>query len=235
MTPTRFWRWFHENDFQSFLTVSSGNFGEVKKATFKDKLIFQSKTPPSLFSQNSVAIKDPKGSNHNFIQEQYELSHEVSCTVILHPSIVNYIGGVDLRNPQRVGIIMELMDTNLRLAIQGDKRLKSLDVQLSIAKHICSGMNFLHSINPNILHRDLRTPNILLNQNLDCKIADFGMSNNSVYEDFRGVTIYTSLIPPECDNNPKNFTAKGDVYVILFFCFFFNNNFLFFFSFMVGY
>ena len=75
-------------------------------------------------------------------------------------------------------------------------------------------MNFLHSLNPYILHRDLRTPNILINNNLDCKIADFGISNNLIYKEIENNDLYTSLIPPECKRsfNKLEFTKKGDIY-----------------------
>jgi hypothetical protein len=46
---------------------------------------------------------------------------------------------------------MELMDTNLRDAIESNKQLRDRVVQLEIAKQIASGMNFLHSLNPHIL------------------------------------------------------------------------------------
>lgn len=74
-------------------------------------------------------------------------------------------------------------------------------------------------------HRDLRTPNILLNQNYESKIADFGISNNMGYSEMSHIELYTSLVPPECQGpNKQSFSKKGDVYVIgfLFFsiCFF---------------
>ncbi len=69
-------------------------------------------------------------------------------------------------------------------------------------------------------HRDLRTPNILVNSlSLECKIADFGISLNSGNENQPILPMYTSLVPPECKNNLRLFTKKGDIYVS--YCFFF--------------
>lgn len=113
----------------------------------------------------------------------------------------------------RVGIVMELMNVSLRGAISKDPRLKERKVQLNIAKQVASGMNFLHSLNPYILHRDLRTPNILLNGELECKIADFGISSNLGYAGMTVSAMYTSLIPPECMQASSKFSKKGDVYV----------------------
>lgn len=59
----------------------------------------------------------------------------------------------------------------------------------------------------------MRTPNILVSQDLECKIADFGISKNMAYEEIKPVAMYTSLVPPECKFNQNNFTEKGDIYV----------------------
>ncbi|XP_062508257.1 serine/threonine-protein kinase phg2-like [Corticium candelabrum] len=41
---------------------------------------------------------------------------------------------------------------------------------------IAKGMDFLHSLNPSIIHRDLKTANVLVDCNYSCKIIDFGLS-----------------------------------------------------------
>jgi len=40
-----------------------------------------------------------------------------------------------------------------------------------------AGLDYLHNgCRPPIVHRDVKTPNILLNKNLQAKIADFSLS-----------------------------------------------------------
>src|SRR5579885_2858113 len=106
---------------------------------------------------------------------------------------------------------MEFISTNLRKAIVNDNRLKDIKNQINIGKQIASGMNFLHSLEPYVLHRDLRTPNILVTENLECKIADFGISLNVGYQTSQ-TSAYTSLIPPECLNDISKFSKEGDIY-----------------------
>lgn len=55
---------------------------------------------------------------------------------------------------------MEFVDTNLRKAIETFPQLKIFESQLSVAKQIASGMKFLHTLKPFILHRDLRVMKI---------------------------------------------------------------------------
>ncbi|XP_050118502.1 probable LRR receptor-like serine/threonine-protein kinase At4g29180 [Malus sylvestris] len=46
-----------------------------------------------------------------------------------------------------------------------------------IALDIALGLHYLHKgCNPRIVHRDVKIANILLSENLDAKIADFGLS-----------------------------------------------------------
>ena len=143
---------FDEEDFETDKQViASGNFGTVSRAILKSESHFRQKNINTSYAGQIIALKDPKGKNHNFLQEQYALSHEISCTVILHPNIVNYIGGVHFEKPQRFGIVMELMEITLRNAIEKRSELKNLEIQISIYKQIASGMNFLHSLDPYVL------------------------------------------------------------------------------------
>ena len=47
---------------------------------------------------------------------------------------------------------------------------------LAITKQILNGLNYLHKQDKPIIHRDLRSPNVLLYANHIVKIADFGIS-----------------------------------------------------------
>ncbi|XP_037473949.1 LRR receptor-like serine/threonine-protein kinase ERECTA [Triticum dicoccoides] len=56
-------------------------------------------------------------------------------------------------------------------------KLLSLDVRLSILHQSATGLNYMHSeTNNKILHGDVKPANILLGDNLQPKISDFGIS-----------------------------------------------------------
>jgi serine/threonine protein kinase len=63
---------------------------------------------------------------------------------------------------------------SLRVAL-GDP-LKAIDwlVRVRIARHVADGMRHLHGVR--IVHRDLKSDNVLLDGELNAKVADFGTS-----------------------------------------------------------
>jgi len=52
----------------------------------------------------------------------------------------------------------------------------SLYQRMTMAKDAALGMNWLHCSNPNVIHRDLKTSNLLIDENGRVKVCDFGLS-----------------------------------------------------------
>ncbi|XP_029447480.1 receptor-interacting serine/threonine-protein kinase 2 isoform X2 [Rhinatrema bivittatum] len=94
-------------------------------------------------------------------------------------------------------------------------------LRFRILYEIALGVNFLHNMNPPLLHHDLKTQNILLDNEYHAKIADFGLSKwrmLSLSKSFGekpvpggGTIIY---MPPEHYEPNKNARAsvKHDIY-----------------------
>jgi len=79
------------------------------------------------------------------------------------------------------GIVTEFMEKGSLYSIikkvrEHDMTRLSDDLIGRILVDISKGMRFLHSHNPVILHRDLKSENILVNKQMQAKIADLGLS-----------------------------------------------------------
>lgn len=48
--------------------------------------------------------------------------------------------------------------------------------KLKIAVHVAHALSYLHGLRPSVVHRDLKSKNVLLTRELDAKLTDFGVS-----------------------------------------------------------
>lgn len=88
-----------------------------------------------------------------------------------HTNIVSLFAFID-RDP--LTLILELMENgNLGDYLKSNQKL-DWNLKEKFTFDIAQGMRFLHD--KNILHRDLKSLNILLNRQLKAKISDFGLA-----------------------------------------------------------
>ncbi|XP_008792811.1 mitogen-activated protein kinase 3-like isoform X2 [Phoenix dactylifera] len=75
-----------------------------------------------------------------------------------------------------VYLVYELMDTDLHQIIKSSQALSNDHFQYFLFQ-LLRGLKYIHSAN--ILHRDLKPGNLLVNSNCDLKICDFGLARTS--------------------------------------------------------
>jgi len=92
-----------------------------------------------------------------------------------HKNIVSYIGGGE-NDKKELFILMELMEMDLHVLIERkNKRVKWREDGRKYVIDMISGLIYLQ--NNKIIHRDLKSPNILISGN-NAKICDFGMAKS---------------------------------------------------------
>ncbi|KAJ3336616.1 Mitogen-activated protein kinase [Gonapodya sp. JEL0774] len=79
----------------------------------------------------------------------------------------------DYNNFNEVYIIEELMEADLHQIIRSEQPLTDAHYQYFIYQ-ICRGLKYIHSAN--VLHRDLKPGNLLVNADCELKICDFGLA-----------------------------------------------------------
>ncbi|KAG5242784.1 calmodulin-binding receptor cytoplasmic kinase [Salix suchowensis] len=150
------------NNFSPSLKIGEGGFGTVYKAELDDGQV--------------VAIKRAK--KEHFAKLRTEFSSEVELLAkIDHRNLVKLLGYVDKGN-ERLIITEYVPNGTLRehLDVQRGKIL-DFNQRLEISIDVAHGLTYLHLYaEKQIIHRDVKSSNILLTESMRAKVADFGFA-----------------------------------------------------------
>ncbi|KAI3781001.1 hypothetical protein L2E82_10999 [Cichorium intybus] len=138
--------------------VASGSYGDLYKGTYRSQ---------------EVAIKMLKAERVNTDMQQ-EFAQEVYIMrKIRHKNVVQFIGACT--KPSSLCIVTEFMSGgSVYDYLHKQKGTFKLPILLKVAIDISRGMNYLHQ--NNIIHRDLKCANLLMDENDVVKVADFGVA-----------------------------------------------------------
>ncbi|XP_054869226.1 NUAK family SNF1-like kinase 1 [Amphiprion ocellaris] len=143
-------------------TLGKGTYGKVKKAVERASL-------------KTVAIKSIRKERITDDLDRIHIQREIEITSSLnHSNIIRFHEVFESRD--KIVIVMEYACRGeLYDYIQERRRLPETEAR-SIFRQITSAVHYCHK--NGVAHRDLKLENILLDQDLNVKLADFGLSNH---------------------------------------------------------
>ncbi|GLD96655.1 hypothetical protein PINS_up005338 [Pythium insidiosum] len=101
-------------------------------------------------------------------------------SMLRHPNIVLFIGAT-FDNVANVGIVFEYLERgDVYALLRSNIALSWSDPLLKIATDVALGVSYLHNCDPPLVHRDLKSSNLLCTATYSCKISDFGESKRLV-------------------------------------------------------
>ncbi|GAV75551.1 LRR_1 domain-containing protein/Pkinase_Tyr domain-containing protein/Malectin domain-containing protein/LRR_8 domain-containing protein [Cephalotus follicularis] len=151
-------------NFDASNKVGEGGFGIVYKGLLEDGTVIAVK---------QLSSKSKQG-NREFVNEIGMIS------ALQHPNLVKLYGCCVEGN--QLLLVYEYMENNcLSLALFGRRGTCSLKLDWPTRKKIClgiaRGLAYLHEESRiKIVHRDIKTSNVLLDKDLNAKISDFGLA-----------------------------------------------------------
>ncbi|CAA0838406.1 Protein kinase superfamily protein [Striga hermonthica] len=184
-------------DLQIGERIGIGSYGEVFRAEWNGTEVAVKKFMNQDISADALA--------------QFKCEVEIMLR-LRHPNVVLFMGAVT--RPPNLSILTEFLPRGSlykllhRPSIQIDEK-RRIKMALDVAK----GMNYLHSSHPIIVHRDLKTPNLLVDKNWVVKVCDFGMSRFQYHTFLSSKSIAGTaewMAPEVLRNEPSN--EKSDVY-----------------------
>uniref|UniRef100_A0A6B2KZP1 Protein kinase domain-containing protein n=1 Tax=Arcella intermedia TaxID=1963864 RepID=A0A6B2KZP1_9EUKA len=184
------------NSFEYLKHLGTGAAGDVYKG---------------LYNGNIVAIKVLSVKSAEKEVDEFKKEFEI-FRAVRHNNVVKFIG-VSMK--PRLCMVMEYCGRGSLYHNMKDPAVEiSWSRAIGFCKETCQGLKALHGNNPVILHRDLKSLNLLVSQDWRIKLADFGLSrfataeNLETMKQMRGTYQY---LDPEVYNG-GTFAPASDIY-----------------------
>lgn len=184
------------------LKIGEGGFGTVIKTTFQQQVV-------------AVKIMHPTNNPLSY----WHFNNEIAIhSKLSHRHILPYIG--HHRTPQENGnmaLMTPLMRCSLTALLEDLNSPLAWDIRLRMAVELLEAVTYIHK--NNMLHRDLKTDNILLDENNQIKVADFGSALDQSDTSFYRYLLQDSEVgswaywAPEIFKN-KDYTEASDIWAV---------------------
>lgn len=193
-------------NFRQDSVLGGGGFGRVYKGFISEDL--REEIPPL-----EVAVKVHDGDK-SFQGHREWLAEVIYLGQLSHPNLVKLIGYC-CEDDQRV-LIYEYMSLG---SVENNlfSRLVPLawSIRMKIALGAAKGLAFLHEAEKQVIYRDFKTSNILLDQDYNAKLSDFGLAKDGPVGDASHVSTrvmgtYGYAAPEYVMTG--HLTARSDVY-----------------------
>ena len=190
----------NNKEYKIIKELGKGGFGRVNKVlSLSDNKYYAIKVIP---------IKGETKKKIEAFEKEAEILSKFNCD-----NIVKYY--YSTKDNNNIYILMEFCDgENLRIFIDkyiNNNMLIEENILNNIIKQLCIGIKEIH--NKKIVHRDLKPENIFLNEKMNIKIGDFGISKelNNTYTLTSKKLAAVDCVSPEILKNGI-FNEKSDIY-----------------------
>ncbi|CAE5959770.1 unnamed protein product [Arabidopsis arenosa] len=185
------------NDFNT--VIGQGGFGTVYKAEFSDGLI--------------AAVKK---MNKVSDQAEQDFCREIGLLAKLHHRNLVALKGFCINKKERFLVYDYMENGSLKDHLHAiGKPPPSWGTRMKIAIDVANALEYLHFYcDPPLCHRDIKSSNILLDENFVAKLSDFGLAHSS-----RDGSVFFEPVNTDIRGTPdpeyvvtQELTEKSDVY-----------------------
>eukprot|EP01119_Soliformovum_irregulare_P015213 TRINITY_DN4250_c0_g1_i1.p1 TRINITY_DN4250_c0_g1~~TRINITY_DN4250_c0_g1_i1.p1 ORF type:complete len:754 (+),score=232.16 TRINITY_DN4250_c0_g1_i1:272-2263(+) len=188
-----------KEDLEFIRPIGSGAHAQVFEALYKDQ-----KVAVKIFNRGD----DEEGDREAIValKKEFEIISQLNS-----PFMVQFIGAC--LSP-RICMVMEYCEKGSLFSLLKEKNFNlNWEVVVQFSTMLAEGIEYLHD--HDILHRDLKSLNILITNRMELKIGDFGLSRKDQKSETLGKFVGTiCYLPPEMKNESRMFSSAGDIYAI---------------------
>lgn len=200
------------NNFSHDKTIGTGSFGSVYQATLEDgREVAIKRAEISNTSSYAVGTRRQEDKDSAFVNELESLSR------LHHKNLVRLLGFCEDSN-ERVLVYEYVHNGTLHdhLHKLENSPLMSWPARIKVALDAARGVEYLHRYAvPPVIHRDIKSSNILLDSTWTAKVSDFGLSLMGPEDDMSHLSLHAAgtvgYIDPEY-YRLQQLTTKSDVY-----------------------
>ena len=160
------------DSFEDKVVVGKGSYGTVYKASYRGHVV--------AVKEIEIEFNPPTARQNDSSQaalREFKQELGVWCK-LMHPNVVQFYG---YTTEPIVCIVQEfIVGGTLYDLLMGDKPMDG-QLRLQFASNVAQGMEYLHGLSPPILHRDLKSLNLLVAEmhgERVIKLTDFGLARS---------------------------------------------------------
>ncbi|XP_004303089.1 PREDICTED: serine/threonine-protein kinase-like protein At3g51990 [Fragaria vesca subsp. vesca] len=200
------------NGFSDQKLLGRGSHGYVYKAVLRGRLVAV-KRPSSARCQlpRPTSVSGPEPTN--------EVDNEIEILSKIHsPRLVNLLGFSN-DSKDRL-LVVEFMSNGtlydvLHSSSTNNNKPPSWGRRIRLALQTAKAIDTLHSSNPPVIHRDIKSANVLIDRSYNARLGDFGLALRCHLDDYK-----LRSTPPAgtmgyldpCYVTPDNLSTKTDVF-----------------------
>ncbi|KAK9169822.1 hypothetical protein Syun_001962 [Stephania yunnanensis] len=163
--------------------LGKGSHGSVYKGVLRSGRLVAVKKP-SYHLSNPTSLSFHKNNNNS---NNNEVDNEIDILSKIHsPRLVNLLGFTHNSPNQGRLLVVEFMSNGtLYESLHLNPRPPNWGRRIRFALQTAKAIHTLHSSNPPVIHRDIKSANVLLDRNYNARLGDFGLALRCDDDDIR--------------------------------------------------
>ncbi|PIN23650.1 Serine/threonine protein kinase [Handroanthus impetiginosus] len=191
------------NNFSESKLLGRGSHGLVYKGVLRGGRLVAIKKPSRTAQKRSIS------ENPNEVENEIDILSKLQS-----PRLVNLVGFTKNDSQDRLLVVEFMSNGTLYDILHSNSRPPIWGRRIKLALQTAKAIDTLHSLNPPVIHRDIKSANVLIDRNFNARLGDFGLALRCV-DDYR-----LRSTPPAgtmgyldpCYVTPDNLSTKTDVF-----------------------